>query len=98
MSEMIVGGSWGAVGRDCWTIADSSHDFDNEFGNVAAGGAYGRHVVRIRDAVVRVLREVHQRDSITPLTTSGTAVSVDDAAFKCLKARTQPEIHAEAPQ
>ena len=42
---MTVGGSWGAVGRDCRVIDDGGHDFDDEFGELAAGGANRRRVV-----------------------------------------------------
>jgi hypothetical protein len=59
MSEMIVGGSWCAIGRGYLAFDDGGHDFDDEFGNLAAGGANRRRVVGRDNAVVRVLSNVH---------------------------------------
>jgi len=97
MTELIAGGSWGAVARGCRAIDDGRHDFDDEFRDLATSSANRRRVVGVGDAVVRVLREVNQRNPVAPLTAGRAAVSADGAAFKCLQARTQAKAHGLAP-
>ena len=84
MFEMTVDGSWAAVARDCRAFDDSRHDFDDEFGDVAAGSANCGRVVGIGDAIVRVLRDVHECDTVTSLVARRATVCADDAALKSL--------------